>query len=90
MICSRQIDSQSNFFLISSEFKLTDDLKTDIRKAQENLRNAVSNLDMQYLKYERYGKNYLKKKKISPDSFMQLAFQVSETIVSVRSNFEKL
>eukprot|EP00058_Branchiostoma_floridae_P012610 XP_002598098.1 hypothetical protein BRAFLDRAFT_85684 [Branchiostoma floridae] len=58
------------------EFKLDGALQEGIQTAKENFFALVKPLDLASLQYSKYGKNDLKKFKISPDSLMQLAIQM--------------
>ena len=60
-----------------TEFQLTDEIKAAIGKARQNFDSAVQGLDLNAIEYTKMGKNFIKKQKLSPDSFMQLAIQVS-------------
>jgi hypothetical protein len=64
-------------FSICADVQLTDELKTAIQSARSSFLSSTSKLDVDYVMYKTYGKEYLKQKKLSPDSFMQLAFQVN-------------
>lgn len=59
------------------EFNLTDEIKAGIGKAKEKFDSAVEGLELHYIQYPRLGKNFIKKQKLSPDSFMQLAIQLA-------------
>ncbi|RUS17363.1 hypothetical protein BC937DRAFT_90074 [Endogone sp. FLAS-F59071] len=48
-----------------------------IRVAEENARKAIDNTDSVLLHYGDYGSDFLKKVKVSPDSFMQMVYQLS-------------
>ena len=65
------------FNLTFLEFNLTDETRAAITTAQEKFREVTQSLDMDYLQIHNYGKNYIKYSKLGPDSFMQLAVQVS-------------
>jgi len=57
-------------------FNLTDELKTAVDEAKRRYEEATSKLDIDYIMYDKFGKDLIKRNKLSPDSFMQLAFQV--------------
>jgi carnitine O-palmitoyltransferase 2 len=59
------------------DVKLTDELKQAITEAKHKHDVNTSKLDLDYMQCKKFGKEYLKKKKLSPDSFMQLAFQMA-------------
>lgn len=58
------------------EWKLTDELKEVVRNATDKYWQTTAKLDCNYMQYRKFGKNQIKKHKLSPDSFMQLAFQM--------------
>jgi hypothetical protein len=57
---------------------LDDGLKQAVNAAKVKFNEAVGRLDVDNVKYNECGRNFLKVQKIGPDAFMQLAFQVSE------------
>lgn len=58
-------------------FKLTPELKEAAKKADENWRKFTSSLDINYTICSDLTRDYLKKKKVSPDAMFQLAFQMA-------------
>ena len=64
-----------NFNLLV-DFNIPDDVKQQITDSMKKFQETVDRLDVSFLKFMRGGKNFIKKQKLSPDSFMQLAFQV--------------
>lgn len=67
------------FFSLWSKlnFNLDDTVKDGINRAIKRYTEQTSRLSMQALKYDKYGKNLLKKGGVSPDGVMQLSFQVN-------------
>lgn len=61
------------FFL---DFQLTDKLKSAITEAEEEYTKTCNSLDIDYLIFNKVGKNMCKKQAVSPDAVMQLGFQV--------------
>ena len=61
------------------EFSLTSSLEKQIIAQKEKFQNITNSLDMTTLQMDKFGKMYLKEKKLSPDAMMQLAFQVCFT-----------
>ncbi|XP_058447494.1 carnitine O-palmitoyltransferase 2, mitochondrial [Malaya genurostris] len=59
------------------EFNLDDRIKDAIIAAQNHHNSIIDSLDMNYLKYDGINKNICKKQRISPDSIMQLGFQLA-------------
>ncbi|CRL04579.1 CLUMA_CG017648, isoform A [Clunio marinus] len=58
------------------EFDFDEKAENDIKVAIEAHQNVINSIDMRYLKYENLNKSECKKFKVSPDSFMQLSFQM--------------
>lgn len=59
------------------EFNLNDQLKQGIQDARSHHNSIANSLDLNVLQINDIGKNICKKSKISPDSFMQLGFQLA-------------
>ncbi|XP_074661867.1 carnitine O-palmitoyltransferase 2, mitochondrial-like isoform X2 [Tubulanus polymorphus] len=59
------------------KFQLNDEVKSGIKTALEKFDQKVKTLDLDYFVMDAFGSKYLKSKKISPDAFMQLAFQMA-------------
>ena len=57
-------------------FILSDSLKAAVDEAKKGYEAATSKLDVDYVVFDKFGKDYIKQNNISPDSVMQLAFQV--------------
>jgi len=62
--------------ILFAGFNLSDSLKAAIDEAKKSYEAATSKLDVDYVIYDKFGRNYIKQNNIGPDSFMQLAFQV--------------
>ncbi|ELU11602.1 hypothetical protein CAPTEDRAFT_162949 [Capitella teleta] len=58
-------------------FKLNDGLKTMITASKERFDEMVASLDLTVFHYDRYGSDFIKSKKISPDALSQTAFQLA-------------
>lgn len=59
------------------EFSLTDSVKGHIRRAQQDFQALVDNTATHYFCFEDFGTAQIKCLKISPDAFVQLAFQLA-------------
>ncbi|KAG5675716.1 hypothetical protein PVAND_005597 [Polypedilum vanderplanki] len=59
------------------DFDIDDKSKNDIETAISAHQNVVGSIDMNFLKYQKLNKVECKKYKISPDSIMQLGFQLA-------------
>ncbi|KAK5646739.1 hypothetical protein RI129_005203 [Pyrocoelia pectoralis] len=56
-------------------FTASDTTVCNIRKAEDNLNKLVDNFSLKCFKFEGYGKDFIKKQKLSPDSYCQMAMQ---------------
>lgn len=70
-------DSNSNpqEYVKKLEFKLNDDVKQAISEAKQKYDSATSKLKMKNFDSNKFGKDFIKKYKLSPDSVMQTIFQ---------------
>lgn len=59
------------------EFKVDERIREGVIAAQNHHNSIMDLLDMNYLKYDGINKNVCKQKRISPDSVMQLGFQLA-------------
>lgn len=59
------------------EFKMDEEIKDGIQMALERLNKAAQDLDFKWLLYHNFGKDFIKKQKLSPDAILQLAFQMA-------------
>lgn len=75
----------SNLLTFVADFKLTDELKSAVDEAKRKFEAATSKLDVDYIIFEKLGKDCIKLNKLSPDSFMQLAFQVGADVAVLSS-----
>lgn len=60
-----------------TEFTLTDKLKQGIKQAQVNHQKVMDSVGMHLMKYDSLDKRKCKKYGLSPDSIMQLGFQLA-------------
>ncbi|GAB6029162.1 Carnitine O-palmitoyltransferase 2, mitochondrial [Chamberlinius hualienensis] len=58
-------------------FHLDAELKTEIKNALENYEKITKNLGINCNIKNKFGKKFMKVKKLSPDSIMQLSFQIA-------------
>lgn len=58
------------------EFKFTPQIKQQLQSASDNFNAITEKLKFDVVQYDDLGKDYIKQQKLSPDSVMQLAFQV--------------
>ncbi|KAI8968023.1 acyltransferase ChoActase/COT/CPT [Mycotypha africana] len=56
---------------------ITNNLNGSIRNAEKNATALIENLDSVLLHYGNYGSDFMKKAKISPDSWMQMIYQLA-------------
>jgi choline O-acetyltransferase len=59
------------------KWKINDTVNEWIDRAKEKNDNSINNLDFYLYKYEKFGRNFPKKVKMSPDSFVQLSMQLA-------------
>ncbi|XP_044528893.1 carnitine O-palmitoyltransferase 2, mitochondrial isoform X1 [Gracilinanus agilis] len=59
------------------DFRLNDILKAGITRAKEKFDSTVQTLTVDSIQFQRGGKEFLKRHKISPDAVAQLAFQMA-------------
>ncbi|XP_067133125.1 carnitine O-acetyltransferase-like [Centruroides vittatus] len=58
-------------------FNINDDILNDIERAKENVDKCCEDADLSCLAFPNYGSQFLKSKKISTDSFIQMALQLA-------------
>lgn len=56
-------------------FQTSPQIDEAIRVSSENIDKLAGDIDMGYLHFTNYGKNFIKAQKFSPDSFIQMAIQ---------------
>lgn len=56
---------------------INDDLKTDLMDAQKNAVKILSDVDLRLLMHDAYGKGFIKRLKVSPDAYIQMALQLA-------------
>jgi carnitine O-palmitoyltransferase 2 len=59
-----------------TEFKLDDKAKAYVSQGKKNYEAFCNSLNISYIEVPQYGRKDCRKYKVSPDSIMQLAFQV--------------
>lgn len=59
------------------EFKLSSSTLEDIKKAESEADDAISDVDLKVLNFTDFGKDFPKSQKVSPDSFIQNAIQLA-------------
>lgn len=62
------------------QFDLSDSLKNTVEEAKKEVEENTRRLSVNTMQYMKYGRNALKKHKLSADAIMQLAIQVSFTL----------
>ncbi|KAF5291723.1 hypothetical protein FQR65_LT11417 [Abscondita terminalis] len=58
-------------------FQLNDDILLNIESSGNNIAKLVSNFEFIYLKFDKYGKEFIKTQNLSPDSYLQIAVQLA-------------
>ncbi|XP_054688697.1 choline O-acetyltransferase isoform X2 [Grus americana] len=58
-------------------WKCSPEIQAHLASSAEKLQRIVKNLDFIAYKFENYGKEFIKKQKISPDAYIQVALQLA-------------
>lgn len=58
-------------------WNLTNKVKEEIQQSAADLDSMVSDIDLRCFVYDGYGKDFVKKQKMSPDAWIQMAFQLT-------------
>ncbi|XP_065152679.1 choline O-acetyltransferase [Paramisgurnus dabryanus] len=58
-------------------WKCSPEIQALLTDAADNLQRLVQNLDMNVYQFNSYGKDFIKKQKMSPDAFVQVALQLT-------------
>ncbi|XP_075614817.1 choline O-acetyltransferase isoform X2 [Balearica regulorum gibbericeps] len=58
-------------------WKCSPEIQAHLASSSEKLQRIVKNLDFIAYKFENYGKEFIKKQKISPDAYIQVALQLA-------------
>ncbi|NXN25369.1 CLAT acetyltransferase, partial [Nycticryphes semicollaris] len=58
-------------------WKCSPEIQAHLASSAEKLQSIVTNLDFIAYKFENYGKEFIKKQKISPDAYIQVALQLA-------------
>ena len=69
------------------EFKLPNSVKDAIDQAKKDYEESTSSLNVDILWFDEFGKNLVKKNRLSPDAVMQLAFQVVTYEIIITSTY---
>lgn len=59
------------------KFVLPNEIEKLVHKAKQHLDISIRELDLEVIKFQEYGKSFVKGHKLSPDSFIQMALQVA-------------
>ncbi|ORX62761.1 acyltransferase ChoActase/COT/CPT [Hesseltinella vesiculosa] len=54
-----------------------DEMKAILQTAEQNAKERIDDLDTVMLHYRDYGSNFMKRAKVSPDGWLQMAFQLA-------------
>ncbi|XP_046676146.1 carnitine O-acetyltransferase-like isoform X3 [Homalodisca vitripennis] len=60
---------------IPLKFKISNEVQEAIKSAAANLENLVNNVEACGFSFDKYGKEFIKSQKLSPDSYIQMAMQ---------------
>uniref|UniRef100_A0A6G1SAI3 carnitine O-palmitoyltransferase n=1 Tax=Aceria tosichella TaxID=561515 RepID=A0A6G1SAI3_9ACAR len=59
------------------KWRISDELHTNLLDAQKNAVKILSDVDLRLLKHDSYGKGFIKRLKVSPDAYIQMALQLA-------------
>ncbi|CAH0603196.1 unnamed protein product [Chrysodeixis includens] len=59
------------------KFNVSSEVGAMINTAKKNLDSLVNNLELNCFQFDKYGKNFIKTQKLSPDSYIQMAMQLA-------------
>lgn len=59
-------------------FELNEEMKLLVQKRAEQLDEYISEFEVRVLKFNHFGKNLIKTFRVSPDAFVQIAFQLAQ------------
>ena len=65
-------------------FNFSPQMAEAVERAKNEVEERCKSLSFSILQYHKYGKNFIKSMKLSPDSLLQLAIQVRATSLTVR------
>ncbi|XP_047515604.1 carnitine O-acetyltransferase-like isoform X1 [Pieris napi] len=60
---------------VQLKFNVNSEVSKMIDEAKNNLNKLVADLELNCFKFDKYGKNFIKTQKLSPDSYLQMAMQ---------------
>ncbi|CAH2066599.1 unnamed protein product, partial [Iphiclides podalirius] len=60
---------------VKLNFNVNSDVGNMIKTAKSNIDKLVADLELNCFTYDKYGKNFIKSQKLSPDSYLQMAMQ---------------
>lgn len=63
--------------IVRLKWKIDDDLHADLLDAQKNAIKILSDVDLRLLMHDSYGKGFIKRLKVSPDAYIQMALQLA-------------
>ncbi|XP_045510869.1 carnitine O-acetyltransferase-like isoform X1 [Colias croceus] len=72
---SSEESSASPIEPVQLKFNVSGEVSQMIKNAKANLDKLAADLDLNCFKFDRYGKNFIKTQKMSPDSYLQMAMQ---------------
>jgi hypothetical protein len=75
--------------ILLTEFKLDDKAKDYVSQGKKNYKAFCNSLNISYIEVPNHGRKDCKKFKVSPDSVMQLAFQVREICKFYMTKYSK-
>lgn len=74
------LDNPTMEGVIRLNFDLSPHVKNAIEEVKKEVEERCNSLSVTTLQYKKYGKNYIKALKLSPDAVLQLAIQVGNSL----------
>jgi carnitine O-palmitoyltransferase 1 len=59
------------------KWRISDELHANLLDAQKNAVKILSDVDLRLLKHDSYGKGFIKRLRVSPDAYIQMALQLA-------------
>lgn len=76
--CTKGEDDFSSVgHVVRLKWHIDDELEKNLVKAQDNATEILSDVDLRLLMHDAYGKGFIKKLKVSPDAYIQMALQLA-------------
>lgn len=75
--CIKGPDEFSSGGIQRLKWRISDELQSDLLDAQKNAVKILSDVDLRLLMHDAYGKGFIKRLRVSPDAYIQMALQLA-------------